>query len=122
MHPVHVQDEFAALKVALVHDGTNAVTLSMEEQRRLIPAEELRDHPEAGPVFHDRVVEQQAEFLNLGTPPLSLAELARQAAREAPVSRAYLATRNRVLVEQSVQWLSGEDWQVAVVELDHRAA
>jgi hypothetical protein len=65
MQPVHVQDEFAPLKVALVHDGTNAVTLSMEEQRRLIPAEELRDHPEAGPVFRDRVVEQQAEFLKL---------------------------------------------------------
>jgi hypothetical protein len=65
MQPVHVQDEFAPLKVALVHDGTNAVTLSMEEQRRLIPAEELRDHPEAGPVFRDRIVEQQAEFLKL---------------------------------------------------------
>jgi hypothetical protein len=65
MQPVHVQDEFAPLKVALVHDGTNAVTLSMVEQRRLIPAEELRDHPEAGPVFRDRVVEQQAEFLKL---------------------------------------------------------
>src|SRR5262245_2168997 len=65
MQPVHVPDEFAPLKVALVHDGTNAVTLSMEEQRRLIPAEELRDHPEAGPVFRDRVVEQQAEFLKL---------------------------------------------------------
>jgi N-dimethylarginine dimethylaminohydrolase len=65
MQPVHVQDEFAPLKVALVHDGTNAVTLSMEEQRRLIPAEELGDHPEAGRVFRDRVVEQQAEFLKL---------------------------------------------------------
>jgi N-dimethylarginine dimethylaminohydrolase len=65
MHSVHIQDEFAPLQVALVHDGTNAVSLSMDEQRRLIPAEELRDHPEAGPVFCDRVVEQQAEFLKL---------------------------------------------------------
>lgn len=65
MHPVHVHDEFAPLTVALVHDGTNAVSLSMEEQRRLIPAEELQDHPEAGPVFRERVVEQQAEFLKL---------------------------------------------------------
>jgi N-dimethylarginine dimethylaminohydrolase len=65
MQSVHIQDEFAPLRVALVHDGTNAVSLSMEEQRRLIPAEELRDHPEAGPVFRDRVVEQQAEFLKL---------------------------------------------------------
>jgi hypothetical protein len=52
--------------------------------------------------------------------PLSLAELARQAAGEAPVSRAYQATRNLVLVEQSVQRLRGEDWQAAVVELEHR--
>jgi len=37
MQPVHIQDEFAPLKVALVHGGTNAVTLSTEEQRRLIP-------------------------------------------------------------------------------------
>jgi N-dimethylarginine dimethylaminohydrolase len=65
MQPVHVLDEFAPLKVALVHDGSNAASLSMDEQRRLIPAEELRDHPEAGPVFRDRVVEQQAEFLKL---------------------------------------------------------
>jgi hypothetical protein len=54
--------------------------------------------------------------------PLSLAELARQAAGEVPVSRAYRATRNLVLVEHAVQRLSGEDWQVAVVELEHRTA
>jgi serine/threonine protein kinase len=54
--------------------------------------------------------------------PLSLAELARQANPEGPVSRAYRATRNLVLVEQSVQQLSRKDWQVVVVELDHRAA
>jgi serine/threonine protein kinase len=52
--------------------------------------------------------------------PLSLAELARQASSESPVSRAYRATRNLVRVEQSVQGLRGEDWQVAVVELEHR--
>jgi hypothetical protein len=65
MLSVHVKDEFAPLKVALVHDGTTAIDLSVEEQRRLIPAEELREHPEAGPVFRDRVVEQQAELLKL---------------------------------------------------------
>jgi hypothetical protein len=53
--------------------------------------------------------------------PLSLAELARQAAGEAPVSRAYRATRNLVLVEQSVQRLPREEWQAAVVEPEHRA-
>jgi N-dimethylarginine dimethylaminohydrolase len=65
MHSVHVKDEFAPLKVVIVHDGTNAITLSMEEQRRLIPAEDLQKHPEAGPVFKERLIEQQAEFLKL---------------------------------------------------------
>jgi hypothetical protein len=52
---------------------------------------------------------------------LSLAEVAWQAAGEAPVSRAYRATRNLELVEQSVQQLRGEDWRAVVVELEHRA-
>jgi hypothetical protein len=52
--------------------------------------------------------------------PLSLAEVARQAADESPVSPAYRATRNLVLVEQSVQALPGEDWRAAVLELEHR--
>jgi hypothetical protein len=51
---------------------------------------------------------------------LPLAEVARQAAEEAPVSPAYRATRNLVLVEESVQRLPGEDWRAAVVELDHQ--
>src|SRR5271165_6661611 len=65
MHSVHVKDEFAPLKVVIVHDGTNAITLSMEDLRRLIPPEDLRRHPESGPVFRDRVIEQQAELLKL---------------------------------------------------------
>jgi tRNA A-37 threonylcarbamoyl transferase component Bud32 len=52
--------------------------------------------------------------------PMPLAELARKAADEAPVSRAYRATRNLELVDQSVQSLRGEDWQAAVLELEHR--
>jgi hypothetical protein len=57
-----------------------------------------------------------------GPLPVSLAEVARQAAGEASVSPAYRATRNLVLVEQSVQALPGEDWRAAVLELEHRAA
>jgi hypothetical protein len=56
-----------------------------------------------------------------GPLPLPLAEVARQAADEAPVSRAYRATRNLVLVEESVHQLPDEDWRAAVVELEHRA-
>jgi serine/threonine protein kinase len=51
---------------------------------------------------------------------LPLAEVARQAAGEIPVSPAYRATRNLVLVEESVQRLQGEHWQAAVLELEHR--
>jgi hypothetical protein len=57
-----------------------------------------------------------------GPLPLSLAEVARQAAGEIPVSPAYRASRNLVLVRESVQGLEREDWQAAVVELEHRAA
>jgi tRNA A-37 threonylcarbamoyl transferase component Bud32 len=53
--------------------------------------------------------------------PLSLAELARQASPEAPVSPAYLATRNLVLVEESVKAVAEGEWRAAVVELEHRA-
>jgi hypothetical protein len=53
--------------------------------------------------------------------PVPLAELAWQAAGEGPVSRAYRATRNLVLVEEAVQQLADEDWRAAVVELEHRA-
>jgi tRNA A-37 threonylcarbamoyl transferase component Bud32 len=55
-----------------------------------------------------------------GPLPLSLAEVARQAACDSPVSPAYRATRNLVLVEESVQGLAEEDWRAAVVELEHR--
>src|SRR5262249_38609788 len=56
-----------------------------------------------------------------GPLPLSLAEVARQAAGEAPVAPAYRATRNLELVEQSVHQMREEDWRAAVVELEHRA-
>ena len=53
--------------------------------------------------------------------PLSLAEVARQTAGQAPVSAAYRATRNLVLVEESVKGAAEGDWRAAVVELEHRA-
>jgi hypothetical protein len=53
---------------------------------------------------------------------LSLADHARQASAEAPVSRAYRATRNLELVGTSVHQLRAENWQAAVVELEHRSA
>ena len=52
---------------------------------------------------------------------LPLEEVARQAAADSPVSPAYRATRNLVLVGESVQGLPSEDWRAAVVELEHWA-
>jgi hypothetical protein len=54
-------------------------------------------------------------------PPLSLAELARQAGEDAVVSRGYRAMRNPALVDEAVQGLHAEDQEEAVVELEHRA-
>lgn len=50
-----------------------------------------------------------------------LAEFARHESGQLPISRAYQATRNLVLVEQAVHRLSGEECQATVVELEHRA-
>src|SRR5262249_15699302 len=52
---------------------------------------------------------------------LSLAEVARQAAGEAPGSPAYRATRNLVLGEQSARGVGEGEWGGGVVELEHRA-
>jgi hypothetical protein len=38
-----------------------------------------------------------------------------------PVSPAYRATRNLVLVEESVKRVAEGEWRAAVVELEHRA-
>lgn len=62
MRTVRVGDEFGALRTALVHDASNATNLTMEDHRRLIPADELRDHPETGPSSKERLIEQHARF------------------------------------------------------------
>jgi N-dimethylarginine dimethylaminohydrolase len=62
---VNVKDEFAPLKVALVHDALNAIDWTMEDFRNKVGADLLREHPETGPVFKQRVIEQQTQFLRL---------------------------------------------------------
>src|SRR6266568_1905242 len=62
MRAVRVRNEFGALRAALVHDAGNAVDTTIEDLRRLIPADELKDHPESGPSFKDRIFKQQADF------------------------------------------------------------
>jgi N-dimethylarginine dimethylaminohydrolase len=53
------------LRTALVHDGGNAVDTTMEDLRRLIPADELADHPESGLSLRDRIISQQARFCSV---------------------------------------------------------
>lgn len=62
MLQVSVTTEFGTLRSALVHDGCNSVETTMEELHRLIPADELKDHPESGPSAKARIIEQHASF------------------------------------------------------------
>jgi N-dimethylarginine dimethylaminohydrolase len=65
MVTINVKDEFAPLKVALVHHALNAIDETMEDFRKHVGDDMLREHPESGPVFKHRVIEQQAQFLRL---------------------------------------------------------
>jgi hypothetical protein len=52
--------------------------------------------------------------------PLRLGELRSLAEQgELPISGPYRATRDMARVQESVQNLAAEDWQVAVLELNH---
>jgi N-dimethylarginine dimethylaminohydrolase len=62
---INVKDEFSPLRVVIAHDALNAIDLSMEDHRKFIEPELLQEHPETGPIFRQRVIEQQAEFLRL---------------------------------------------------------
>src|SRR2546423_1529517 len=62
MHTVRITDEFATLRTAVVHDASNAVDTTVEDLRRFIPAEELKDHPDSGSSFKDRIIELHARF------------------------------------------------------------
>jgi N-dimethylarginine dimethylaminohydrolase len=60
---INVKDEFSPLRVVIAHEALNAIDISMEDHRRLIEPELLQEHPETGPIFRQRVIEQQAQFL-----------------------------------------------------------
>jgi N-dimethylarginine dimethylaminohydrolase len=62
MRTLQVQNEFGALRTALVHDASNAVDTTLEELRRLIPPDELADHPESGTSLRDQIISQHAAF------------------------------------------------------------
>jgi N-dimethylarginine dimethylaminohydrolase len=62
LRPLRVQNEFGALRTALVHDGSNATDITLEEVRRAVPPCELSDHPESGTSRRDQVIRQHAAF------------------------------------------------------------
>jgi N-dimethylarginine dimethylaminohydrolase len=61
---INVKDEFSPLRVVIAHDALNTIDISMEGHRRLTKPELLQEHPETGPIFRHRVIEQQAQFLD----------------------------------------------------------
>jgi N-dimethylarginine dimethylaminohydrolase len=65
MPSVRVRNEHAALKTAIVHGGGNAIDITMDDYRRLVPAEELANHPESGPSSRTKLFEQHARFRKL---------------------------------------------------------
>jgi N-dimethylarginine dimethylaminohydrolase len=62
MRTVSVHGEFGTLKTAIVHDGSNARTFTMDEQQRLIAPAMLRAHPETGPSTRERLIEQHRKL------------------------------------------------------------
>jgi N-dimethylarginine dimethylaminohydrolase len=62
---VSVKDEFSPLRKVIAHDALNAIDMSMDDFRRYVAADVLAAHLETGPVFRNRVIEQQAQLLRL---------------------------------------------------------
>src|ERR1019366_1498334 len=65
MTKVAVRDEFGKLLSAIVHDGGNAVDVKMDDYLRLVPPEELEEHPESAPSSSALLVSQHAAFRRL---------------------------------------------------------
>lgn len=62
---VRVPNEFGPLRAAIVHDGSNAIDVTIEDQVRLVPPDELARHPEAGSSARGRLIDQHARFRKL---------------------------------------------------------
>ena len=58
-------DEFGKLCTAIVHDGRNAVDVTLDDWRELLPPEDLLKHPAAGPSSKERLREQHGRFRKL---------------------------------------------------------
>jgi N-dimethylarginine dimethylaminohydrolase len=62
MERVRIDSEFGTLRAAIVHDGRNAVDLTMDNWRSLWAPEHLAAHPEAGPSSRERLIAQHARL------------------------------------------------------------
>ena len=62
---IRVLDEFATLRSVILHHPENAIDLTAEEFEKVVPPDELREHPETGPVSKARVKEQHARLHEL---------------------------------------------------------
>ena len=67
MQPLRINNEFATLRAAIVHDASNAVTFTPEDfrKKKAERPEEFAKHPEAGPSSKDRLIEQHTRFRQL---------------------------------------------------------
>ncbi|SRR6266404_1293949 len=59
---IGIVDEFSKLRSAIVHDASNAIDITNEDQRRLISAEILAEHPETGPSSKHKLRQQHTTF------------------------------------------------------------
>lgn len=63
MIKIHIRHEFDKLQKAIVHDASNAASLTMAEFRQLLPPQVLEKHPETGPIYKERLIEQHVQYL-----------------------------------------------------------
>lgn len=59
MVTINLKDEFAPLKVVIVHDGSNAIDFGMVDFCEHIEEDILQEYPETGPIYRHRVIENQ---------------------------------------------------------------
>jgi N-dimethylarginine dimethylaminohydrolase len=66
---VQVEDEFAQLRIVLIHDGSNAKDIYLADliEGHAIAADRGQKHPESGTVLADRVMLEMARFRKLLT-------------------------------------------------------
>lgn len=62
MRTIRVENEYGCLRTAIVHDGSNAVDITMDDWRKLLAPEDLAAHPETGAASRADVIEQMAGF------------------------------------------------------------